>query len=566
MLAIYTRVSTEEQVNKGISLDNQELRGKELAAKLGLDFKVYSDAGLSGTLPFNKRPALNALIDDIYSKKITSLFVFDLNRLSRGDIIQVTGLKNIFKGNNVKLYELNGEIDLNDINTDLLTDMRTLINAFYIKQTSATIKSNLEKNVKDGKVTGGPLLNYGYGKDSRKMLIIDEVEADVVRLIYKLALEGNGTKVIANVLNERNIPTKRGNVISGKKMLVRGKSKTEFVWRDAVIYRILTGTIYKGIRRYKGNDYPYNENIAIIDETTFNLIQDQLKNRDQFKNTTNKYEYLLKGLIDCPVCGGKFYGKKRANGKDNAYTCNSNRYGTNCGNRGISIDYLDELVVENIMTLGKELNYTFNSERLKGSDKDYTIQLLDRSQNDVKENQIKMRNLLALGEAAGIEPVVFKDRLSELQKVIDRDNEEIEYYKKDLKKYDEGNNFIEHINNCVLSFKLITNQSERRDFIRNIVKSITIGWDNSAKANLISIYYKVNQAEDYIISKELILDRNTRKNGKALTKVITDKIALVSTITLKEDDKISSVSPFFYYGEHHIDSTLKYAKENYKKP
>src|SRR4051794_6915842 len=126
MIAIYKRVSTDEQSSNGNSLDNQELRGKQLAAKLGLNFEIYTDAGYSGSIAFDKRPALNMLITDIYKKKITAVFVIDLDRLSRGDMIQTTLIQNILKENNVKLYDINSEINLNDINVELLTNIRSL--------------------------------------------------------------------------------------------------------------------------------------------------------------------------------------------------------------------------------------------------------------------------------------------------------------------------------------------------------------------------------------------------------------------------------------------------------
>jgi len=116
VLGIYKRVSTEEQSIKGLSLENQESRGIELALRLGYDYKVYTDAGISGTLSFDKRKGLNDLLNDIADKKINAVFITDLDRLSRGGIVQISLLKDIFKENNNRLFDINQEIDLNDIN------------------------------------------------------------------------------------------------------------------------------------------------------------------------------------------------------------------------------------------------------------------------------------------------------------------------------------------------------------------------------------------------------------------------------------------------------------------
>ena len=72
-------------------------------------------------------------------------------------------------------------------------------------------------------------------------------EKALFQLIYQLSIQGKGTKVISNYLNDNNIPTKRNNVLNGH-LLVKGVRKTEFKWRDSVIYNILTNTIYIGER------------------------------------------------------------------------------------------------------------------------------------------------------------------------------------------------------------------------------------------------------------------------------------------------------------------------------
>jgi DNA invertase Pin-like site-specific DNA recombinase len=74
----------------GISLDNQEKSGINLATKMGCDYEVFVDAGLSATTPFHKRPAFNLLINKINEKKIQGIYVTDtdIDRLSRGDLCQ----------------------------------------------------------------------------------------------------------------------------------------------------------------------------------------------------------------------------------------------------------------------------------------------------------------------------------------------------------------------------------------------------------------------------------------------------------------------------------------------
>ncbi len=104
MLAIYTRISKDDKNVEGISLENQQYRGIQLADKLGLKYKVYEDAGKSGELSVELRPKFLALFNDIKSKVITSVYVLNQSRLDRGDLLQFLTIIKFFKDNKIKLY------------------------------------------------------------------------------------------------------------------------------------------------------------------------------------------------------------------------------------------------------------------------------------------------------------------------------------------------------------------------------------------------------------------------------------------------------------------------------
>ena len=118
-IGIYTRVSTDKQKEKGISLHDQRQRGIEFCINNGYDFIVFEDGGMSGNLPIDKRPGLNSLIDKIYQKEIQGVFVVDWSRLSRNEQDGFL-IKEIFKKDGIRLFEPNQEIILKDDSTNLL--------------------------------------------------------------------------------------------------------------------------------------------------------------------------------------------------------------------------------------------------------------------------------------------------------------------------------------------------------------------------------------------------------------------------------------------------------------
>jgi DNA invertase Pin-like site-specific DNA recombinase len=521
VLGIYKRVSTEEQSIKGLSLSNQESKGIELALKLGYDYKVYTDAGISGTLSFDKRKGLNDLLNDIGDKKINAVFVTDLDRLSRGGVVQTTLLKDIFKENNIRLFDINQEIDLNDINQDLLTDIKSLLAAFETKKTSIRIKQVLEKSAKEGKAGGGALMPFGYKKDENKKLVIHNEEAEIVKRIFLMALEGKGTKVIATTLNREGILTKRGRVNVGSSMTVRGEKKTEFLWRDAVVYFMLTNPMYKGQRRFRGNFY---ECPIIIEEEIFNIVQEAIKNRKQFTDTTNKYEYLLKGLIKCPVCKNKFYGHKRANGKDNAYVCGSTRYtGEFCGNNGISIDFLEEFVLKNIKEFDKVVDEAFKEVRGVGYKKgiDSKIKLFNE---DIKENQKSIETLLDITQKAGINPTQFKSRFNKLNARINYLTKEVNLLKKRENILNEETAIKQVVKTGLSKFKTLSFE-EKQIFVRSLISTIYVRWIPENLAHLITIDFRIDKLQGYLVSKELLINR-TLGRSKRITKILDEKILI----------------------------------------
>ena len=347
-IGIYTRVSTEEQKSKGISLHDQEQRGIEFCIENNYEYELFEDGGISGETPIEKRPQLNLLIEKLLAKpkkidgadvhEFFGIYVTEIDRLTRDTRIG-RFIKETLIENKIKLFVSDGkETNFDDPSENLLFELKGLLSEFENKKTKVRIRNTLKRNAIDGKAGGGKLLNYGYTKDKLKILIVNNEEAAIVKKVFKLSLDGYGTRKIAQLLNDEKILTKR--MTENASMKVRTQKTVTFIWRDSVIYKILTNPIYKGKRLYKGEFYDCP---AIINEHAFDAVQVLLKERKNTKNTTNKYFYLLKGLIYCARCGSRMYGRKRLDLSDNQYICSSQRYSQKyCGNRGINIDKIEK--------------------------------------------------------------------------------------------------------------------------------------------------------------------------------------------------------------------------------
>ena len=503
-IGIYARVSTQKQAEKGISIEDQIRRGKDYCHKNKYTYEIFKDEGYSGDLPIEERPALTKLFEKIFlkNKEIDGIFVVDFDRLTR-NVKEALTIREILIENDVQLLELGGVVNLKDPTQELLLGIKGLLGAFERKKTIVRIKRTFETSVLQGKALGGKLTNYGYTKDENKILIIEPIEAKIVKRIYKLSLEGNGTKKIAETLNKEGVPTKRMN-LGGAKLKVRETTKRTFIWRDAVIHKILVNPIYKGERHFRDLIIQCP---AIIDESVFDAVQESLKKRTNFKDTTNKYFYLLKGLLVCAKCSNKFYGRKREDLSDNQYICLSQRYRSEfCGSRGINITKLEDWVWDSIMSLPLDLK-----KALKMRVNEQQVQSRNRVIEELQQNIIEFEKeadlILSLFREKGSQNNRFtKKRLTEIEKEITEIEKQIQKLERQNIKSEQEVEILTFLNDKLSPLKKgkVTNE-KKQSIARALINQIKIFWDEENLQHQIQINYKFDKHSEILLTKNLTL-------------------------------------------------------------
>ena len=126
-IAIYVRVSTEAQVREGFSLDAQKQKGIEKAKDLDLDYDIFEEKGQSASSEkIEDRPILNKLIDLCDKGIYKYVFVTELDRLSRNELVSAL-IKKIFRDNSVIVYTLNQKIDYSNYEDEFISGLLTLL-------------------------------------------------------------------------------------------------------------------------------------------------------------------------------------------------------------------------------------------------------------------------------------------------------------------------------------------------------------------------------------------------------------------------------------------------------
>ena len=337
-VGLYIRLSREDgDKHESESITNQKSLLLQYTKENNLRvYDIYIDDGFSGTNFV--RPAFKRLINDIESKKINMVITKDMSRLGRDYIGTGELVEKYFPSKQVRYIAVTDNIDtyLDSSNNDI-APFKAIMNDMYAKDISKKIKSSLKAKQKEGKWVGGRT-PFGYDKDpkNKNHLVVNNEQANIVKRIFDMALEGLTYFKIAKKLTEENIKTPAQYYCFEWKNHYNLKYGQ---WHSKTIQDILTNRIYTGdlvqnkrskvnykikkVVKNNPNDYIVVENTheAIIDKDTFNEVQSKLpKNVGRCEK---KETHLLDGLLYCGDCGHRISVTPRRKKDNRCYTiCN----------------------------------------------------------------------------------------------------------------------------------------------------------------------------------------------------------------------------------------------------
>lgn len=203
----YARVSTEGQVEDGVSLEAQQTRIRAWCEANGYTLAgLHVDAGLSGCRADN-RPALQASIAEACKHK-AALIVYSLSRLARSTKDAIAISERLAKSG-ADLVSLSERIDTTTAAGKMVFRMLAVLAEFERDQIAERTKGALAHMRQQGKRTGK--IPYGYDlADDGASLIPNHQEQDGLKLIERLRASGLGRRRIAAILIAQGIPTKTG--------------------------------------------------------------------------------------------------------------------------------------------------------------------------------------------------------------------------------------------------------------------------------------------------------------------------------------------------------------------
>ena len=365
LIAIYCRVSTEEQSENGYSIDEQERLLEEWCKKMGyVIYKCYSDRGISGK-NIKDRPALKELLSDAKAGKFDMVISWKINRVSR-KLEDVLKIVNILEKNNITFKSYSEPFETDTPAGRMQFQMMALIGEFERGTIAQNVKMGMIAKAKSGNWCGGRVLGYDLvpnnspeeEKKGKNKLKINEKEAEIVRFIFNEYSKGKGYKAITNQINKLGYKTKKGNNFSVGSIR---DILTNPVYIGEIRYNVRQNWSEKRRRNINPNPIRVKgKHEAIIDRELWDKVQLILESKKGKPSRIYDGEYPLTGILRCPKCGAGMVISRTTNTladgskKRIAYYCCGNwkNKGTSvCNSNTIRVDKANEYVFKKIEEL-----------------------------------------------------------------------------------------------------------------------------------------------------------------------------------------------------------------------
>lgn len=362
-IAMYLRLSKEDDKIKSESnsIKMQRLLITDYVQNHFTYYKLeeFVDDGFTGT-NFN-RPGMTCLLEKARKGTIDCIIVKDFSRFARDYIELGSYLEQIFPFLNIRFISVNDKYDSDSVmgrNPGLDVNFSNLLYDYYSKDISQKVSTSFAARKAEGQYLSANS-PFGYQKDpkDRHRLIIKEDEAEIVRRIFDMALQGKTVNQIAKVLNTEELKTPIEFKIEMGETF-RTPKGDRFCWNASTIASILRNRIYVGDIVYgktkknhvggKNVLIPRSEwkvfcdhHEAIISKELFEQIQSTRGRKAASRNMAPKT--VLRGMVICSHCRSSL---RYRDGLNPYFTC-PERYCTDDPDccRKINVMFLEQVVL-----------------------------------------------------------------------------------------------------------------------------------------------------------------------------------------------------------------------------
>lgn len=468
-VAIYVRVSTEEQKREGFSIRAQiDKLTKYASIKDWTIHDIFNDEGISGK-NIEERPALLRMIEDIKKGKINAVLVFKLDRLTRSirDLMELT---DIFNDNRCEFCSLTENIDTHTATGRMFLKILGIFAEFERENLIERVRSGFEGKASEGYTNVRTIPSYGYDrKKGDKILSINEEEAKIVQYIFNCFVEEYKNEYrIAKELNAKQI-----------------KTKTNSYWRPITVKRVLENETYVGKIRYAIKDKERfkvfdGKHEAIVSEEIFQKAQSIINNREKVVITKRpKTDAYFSGMLTCSHCGGKMVGHRNYRTLKNGtkvsyiqYLCPNHNYNS-CPQVNVNQQKLEDAFVDYISHIEEftEADKILQNQTVKENIENQDV-VKEKLNDDISKLDVRKRKIMQLF----LSDEINIDEYREMTELIEKEIALLENSILELEEMEEENIQINE-DDIILSIKenwLLLSNREKLEFLQTFVEKIIV--------------------------------------------------------------------------------------------
>jgi site-specific DNA recombinase len=389
-IGIYIRVSTEDQVRDGYSLDVQREYLLNFAKQQGYEvFGVYADEGISaGT---TDRPALQKLLKDAKQKKFGLVLVYKIDRFSRR-LKDLLSLVDKLESFGVGFKSATEPFDTTTSAGKLMFQQLGSFAEFERNRHAERVFPGMIKSVQQGNWHGARYSPFGYTYNKQKKLLeINEREAKVVKLVYRMYLAGKGINEITDYLNRSKHETRVGRFFYTKLI------------RDILRSRLYIGQIVWNKKKGSQAVIAKGKHTPIISEDDFEKVQKLLAEKKVPIRKSRKGSFPLSGLLYCDNCNHRYFGvsniaNHRTGRRDRWYRCSGRQqHYVRCKNDAIKADMVEGVILSAIADMLESDKLKENRWLCMTTSKDEVFNAdLSGIKNELKVNREKQLKLTDL--------------------------------------------------------------------------------------------------------------------------------------------------------------------------
>ena len=407
----YARFSSDNQRDESIEAQIRAI--KKYCSENDYELiHEYADYALTGRS--DHRPEFQRMIDDSYRQNFDAVIVHKFERFARNKFDSVM-YKHRLRQNGIKVISVLEKLD-GSPESVLLESLYEGMAEYFSLNLSREVMKGMMENVEQNLTTGGtPPLGFDF---VNKKYVINEYEAEAVRIIFNMYINDNSYQKIIDTLNQKGYKTKLnrdfkktalheilkneryvGTYIYGKRIKVNGKRNTH---RES-----------KNVIR-KENAIP-----AIIDKETWEITQMKMKDKAH-KNKPGKNKakvnYRLTGKIFCE-CGGAMHGNTRSGGNGGKYVYSSYICSNKCGNKGVEKNKIENYVMDKIksyFTEDRKKELIYQATEIYLSEKKEAPREKDILNKELRETERKIESILE-AITNGMYHESLKEKLTDLE-------------------------------------------------------------------------------------------------------------------------------------------------------